>query len=233
MDKISNPLDNTFSVNKHDFIACAKISINTESRNLISSIYIETSVKNGKRYVVGRFRCWFFECFMIFLSKLGVLYLSFLVLFASVVSSANVGDPCAPEDPYTYGLYAPHPYDCSQYLQCKHYAFIARSCSPGLHWSVEENACDWPALANCNVGTAPPTPTTTSDPAPPPSDETTETDDGEETTENEEYTTETDEDATEAEEYVIETNEGDITDTDEDTTADNYRTNRHIRGRIY
>lgn len=33
-----------------------------------------------------------------------------------------------------YGYYAPHLVYCHQYLQCIHLRFVARNCSPGLHW---------------------------------------------------------------------------------------------------
>lgn len=47
-------------------------------------------------------------------------------------------------------------------VQCVHNRFEARNCSPGLHWSVYYNSCQWPNAAGCNVTTpTPETPTPT------------------------------------------------------------------------
>lgn len=86
-----------------------------------------------------------------------VLYSLLVILFTCTVVSAQVaqvGDPCDPPTPLRSGLYAPHPSDCGQYLQCVHGSFLARPCPSGLHWSAFHVTCNWPAFANCQISTA-------------------------------------------------------------------------------
>lgn len=73
----------------------------------------------------------------------------------------NEGDPCYASDPKEYGYYAPHPVYCYRFLQCTHGRFVGRNCSPGLFWSQEEGACDWPANVPCDGQTTQRSTTTT------------------------------------------------------------------------
>lgn len=83
---------------------------------------------------------------------LTVVLCSLLVVLLAVITNAqNPGDACVIPDPLRSGLYAAHPTDCGQYLQCLHGTFVARLCPRGLHWSTFHVTCNWPAFANCNT----------------------------------------------------------------------------------
>ncbi|CRL00354.1 CLUMA_CG013627, isoform A, partial [Clunio marinus] len=45
----------------------------------------------------------------------------------------------------------PHEYDCSRFYVCSWGQPQPRECPPGLYWSVQNNWCDWPERANCNL----------------------------------------------------------------------------------
>lgn len=70
-----------------------------------------------------------------------------------VESFSVAGAPCDVGDhDNNMGLYAPNPANCSEYLQCEHGFFRVSACDDGLYWDADEGACQWPHLANCNVG---------------------------------------------------------------------------------
>lgn len=82
--------------------------------------------------------------------KLVLLYTFFVVLCAFATAQYQIDDPCNVGDhEENQGLYEAHPSDCGKYLQCLHGRYGERPCAPGLHWNVEERACDWPLQANC------------------------------------------------------------------------------------
>lgn len=56
-----------------------------------------------------------------------------MVVFVGIVNAQEqVDDECVVVEPLRTGLYAAHPTDCGQYLQCVHGRFAARSCARGL-----------------------------------------------------------------------------------------------------
>lgn len=58
-----------------------------------------------------------------------------MVLFVAIVNAQQVGDECVVPEPIRQGLYAPHPTDCGQYLQCTFGRFVARNCARGIWFS--------------------------------------------------------------------------------------------------
>lgn len=80
-----------------------------------------------------------------------------MVLFAYYVTAQyQEGDPCDVGDHEdNIGSYRAYPNNCEMYLQCLHGKYGVRRCSPGLHWSVEEGACEWPRKAGCVTFDAP------------------------------------------------------------------------------
>ncbi|KAG4066858.1 hypothetical protein HA402_012925 [Bradysia odoriphaga] len=81
-----------------------------------------------------------------------VLFSLLVVVIVGIVGAQQAGDECVIPEPLRDGLYAAHPTDCGQYLQCLHGRFVVRQCPGGLHWSTTHTACNWPQFANCNLG---------------------------------------------------------------------------------
>lgn len=65
-----------------------------------------------------------------------------------------VDDPLRP-------VFFPHPENCSKYFMCFNGTAIARQCHYGLHWSEENEWCDFAENVNCSrtTTTTPPPPT--------------------------------------------------------------------------
>ncbi|GAB6023818.1 Chitinase 2 [Chamberlinius hualienensis] len=50
------------------------------------------------------------------------------------------------------GLF-PHPFDCTKFIQCSEDLIShLMNCPAGLHFSQNNQICDWPDLANCTIG---------------------------------------------------------------------------------
>lgn len=63
-----------------------------------------------------------------------IFYSLLVVLFVGAVYTQQAGDECVVTEPLREGLYAAHPTDCGQYLQCDTNSnrYVARSCARGL-----------------------------------------------------------------------------------------------------
>jgi len=65
-----------------------------------------------------------------------------------------------PECPFPDGVNAtffPHPYDCHWFFFCSDGVAYCLECPADLHWSVENEWCDYPFRVGCNLQGQPPT----------------------------------------------------------------------------
>lgn len=46
-------------------------------------------------------------------------------------------------------VHLPHPYACNKYLTCLSKSVMEQTCPGNLHWSIENNMCDYPDHAKC------------------------------------------------------------------------------------
>lgn len=69
---------------------------------------------------------------VIIIPKTVVLFSLLVIVLVGIVSAQQAGDECVVPDPLRDGLYAAHPTDCGQYLQCLHGRFVARLCAGGI-----------------------------------------------------------------------------------------------------
>lgn len=77
----------------------------------------------------------------------------------STISSSISPPECPLIDDPLNPVFHPHPYDCDKYFLCFNGTAYERECHYGLHWSVENEWCDYPENVNCNATSTTPSPT--------------------------------------------------------------------------
>lgn len=70
-------------------------------------------------------------------------------------------ETCCKEVPDEEDVSLRNPANCGTYYICVHQVPLLQDCPSGLQWSVSENRCDLPELANCNSTTTEQPATTT------------------------------------------------------------------------
>jgi Chitin binding Peritrophin-A domain len=92
-------------------------------------------------------------------------------IFHSDNEDEGVWDARCPSynDP-NFTVHLPHEEFCDRFYKCSYGRIFVILCPPGLHFSVQHDRCEWPALANCDPTQLPPLQTTTASPTtlPPP-----------------------------------------------------------------
>lgn len=68
------------------------------------------------------------------------------------IKGVTPAEECCKGVPYWRDVLLPNPEDCGSYLQCVHEKPMVRPCPEGLHWSIENNRCEWPNIAKCENG---------------------------------------------------------------------------------
>lgn len=72
--------------------------------------------------------------------------------FCTIDGGGEIDLPTCPEiEDIENPVHLPHSSDCELYYICLSGIPHELSCPPGQHWSVENNWCDFPDLANCQV----------------------------------------------------------------------------------